>query len=181
MRVAITGVPGVGKTSVCRGLQGFAVVNFGDFMFEIAKETFNIKNRDEMRKKLSVSDYVRLQKIAGRRISEMENVVVDTHCSVELHGGYYPGLPSHLLKTMKLDALIVIEADVRDIVERRKKDAGIRQRSLDEEDVRRHQEMNRYYAAACSELSGVPVFFVKNRHGKLEETIEEVKKILNRL
>jgi len=183
MRVVITGVPGVGKTSVCKGLEkyGYRIVNFGDVMFEIAKEKHGIEHRDEMRKKLNVSEYEELQREAAEKIGKMRNIIVDTHCSINVRGGYYPGLPARILEGINPHAIIIVEADIREIAKRRKKDAGIREREVNEEMIREHQEINRYYAAAYSAISGAPVFFVKNREGKLEETVGEIREIIEGL
>jgi len=43
------------------------------------------------------------------------------------------------------------------------------------------QEINRYYAASYSAYMGIPVYFVTNEEGKVEQTVEQVKKILEGL
>ena len=91
--VVVTGVPGVGKSTVMGAAEeyGYKIVNFGTTMFEEAQKE-GVSDRDDMRK-LAVEEQQRLQKQAGEKISKMGNVVVDTHASILTPAGYMPGLP----------------------------------------------------------------------------------------
>ena len=98
--VVVTGVPGVGKSTVMGGASeaGYAIVNFGDIMFEVA-QTEGVPDRDQMRK-LPVAEQQRLQRVAGEKITSMGDVVVDTHASILTKHGYLPGLPEWTLRAM---------------------------------------------------------------------------------
>ncbi|MCG7854715.1 MAG: AAA family ATPase, partial [Methanoregulaceae archaeon] len=71
-RVIITGVPGVGKTTVVTGaLKGlesegvsYRILNFGTYMFDVAQKEGIVRDRDEMRK-LDKDIQKRLQKLAA--------------------------------------------------------------------------------------------------------------------
>ena len=71
-RVIITGVPGVGKTTVVNGALArlkeegitYESLNFGSFMFEVAQRDGIVKDRDEMRK-LDREGQKRLQQAGG--------------------------------------------------------------------------------------------------------------------
>ena len=91
--VIVTGVPGVGKSTVMAAAEeyGYKIVNFGTTMFEEAQKE-GVNDRDDMRK-LAIEDQQRLQKQAGEKISQMGDVVVDTHASILTPSGYMPGLP----------------------------------------------------------------------------------------
>ncbi|MBR9681331.1 MAG: adenylate kinase [Candidatus Altiarchaeota archaeon] len=176
MKIIVTGVPGVGKSSVVKGLveDGWRLIGFGTIMLEIAKEKHGINDRDEMRRKLKVSEYREVQIAAAKKIAEMDGkVLVDTHASIINSGWYYPGLPMNQLLSLKADGILVVEADPKELQLRRKKDAGIRKR---DEFPFEMQDINRYFVSAYSAISGAPVFFIKNREGKLEDSIEAVKK-----
>lgn len=181
MKIIVTGVPGVGKSSVVKGLvdEGWELIGFGSIMLEVAEEKYGIKDRDEMRRKLKVSEYRKVQIVAAKKIAKMEgNVLIDTHASIINRGWYYPGLPMDQLLSLKADGILVVEADLRELQLRREKDAGIRKRDDFPFEM---QEINRYYVSAYSAISGAPVFFIKNKEGKLDETIEAVKKACEHL
>ncbi|HDR53111.1 MAG TPA: adenylate kinase [archaeon] len=181
MKVIIIGVPGVGKTSVANGMAtaGWKLVVFGDLMLAEAKRKFGVADRDEMRSRINVTGYKRLQMAAARRIALMRGkVLVDTHGTILKEGWYYPGLPMKQLLAMKVDGLVVIEADEKDIKARRDRDKGKRKR---EGDILQHQQTNKEFAAAYAALAGIPVIYVANHEGKLAETIEAVKKACEHL
>ncbi len=112
MRWVVTGVPGVGKTSVMEGIareKGIRIVNFGTVMLEIAKSKGLVEDRDQIRK-LPVEVQRDIQQKAGQKIFEMGNALIDTHCTIKTPGGYYPGLPEWVLKTLKPNRIVLVEA-----------------------------------------------------------------------
>ncbi len=161
MKVVLVAVPGGGKTTIIneikRRMPEIKVVNYGDVMLEIAKEKFGVKDRDEMRKKIPLDEYRKLQLDAAKKISELEgDVVIDTHLSIKMQGGYYPGLPFDAAKAMMPDVIVVLEYNPLDVIERRKKDiqsvrAGREIES--EEEIETHQQINRLFAASVANLT----------------------------
>ena len=65
--VIVTGVPGVGKSTVMNAAKdfGYNIVNFGTTMFEEAQKE-GVSNRDDLRK-LPVDVQKRLQKTSWRK------------------------------------------------------------------------------------------------------------------
>mgnify|MGYP003312496508 FL=1 len=106
--VIVTGVPGVGKSTVMAAAEeyGYKIVNFGTTMFEEAQKE-GVADRDDMRK-LAVEDQQRLQKQAGEKISQMGDVVVDTHASILTPSGYMPGLPEWTARALKPDVIVLV-------------------------------------------------------------------------
>ncbi|BAB59495.1 adenylate kinase [Thermoplasma volcanium GSS1] len=180
MRSVITGVAGVGKTTVLDIVareSGIPVVNYGTLMFEVAKRRGLVENRDQIRK-LSRETQVDLQKLAGEEIGKMENAIVDTHMSIKTPFGYLPGLPEWVLRSINASVFVIIEADPAIIKRRRDNDPT---RARDDEGVdsiREHQEMNRYFAAAYSIFSGATVKIVKNEEGKPEQAADEIVRVI---
>jgi adenylate kinase len=140
MKIVLLAVPGGGKTTIMnfvkQKLPDVKIINYGDVMFEIAKQRFGIQHRDEMRKKIPVDEYRKIQEEAAEYIASLSgDVIIDTHASIRIMGGYYPGLP---------------EFDPKNIIERRKKDPE-RSRDVEtEEEIEMHQMANRYYAFAAA-------------------------------
>ncbi|MDI6858952.1 MAG: adenylate kinase [Methanocellales archaeon] len=184
--VIITGVPGVGKSTVVQLAleqikEKYEMTNFGDYMFDAAKEAGLVEHRDEMRTKVPLESYKMIQELAAEKISakakEM-NIIVDTHLSILKPQGYYPGLPHSVLKKLPLDLLVVVESSRKDIMARRRKDTDVRKR---EEPIMEQQRLNRMYAAACSVVTGVPVFVLKNEQGKAREAGDKLRMVLERI
>ena len=187
-RVIIGGIPGVGKTSIISSAvesirkngQNARVVVFGTEMFEEAKRSAGIKNRDELRK-LAVKDQRRLQDMTARRIAEMQDsiVIVDTHIFVRTgEGYYYPGLPLHLLEIIKPSSFIMIVADASEIVSRRKKDTTRIRDDISTEQVQYEIDTSKLMVATCSILTGAPFITVANNDKKMDEAASNVAKVL---
>jgi adenylate kinase len=187
-RVIIGGIPGVGKTSViCSAVKSLnkkgknaKVVVFGTEMFEEAKRTAGIKNRDELRK-LSVKDQSRLQDMTARRIAQMQDsiVIVDTHIFVRTgEGYYYPGLPMRLLEIIKPTNFVMIVADAAEIVDRRKKDKSRIRDDISTEQVQYEIDISKVMVATCSILTGAPFIIIANNDDKMDEAVLGLTKVL---
>jgi len=185
-RVVITGVPGVGKTTVIDGARekikeeniDYTCINFGTCMFEVACEQGKVKNRDEMRK-LEQAEQRELQKTAAQMIAKIEdNVIVDTHCTVSTPGGYLPGLPSWVLQELKPDVVVLVETDEDQILMRRMNDTSRERDAEGYMSIKEHQDYNRFMAASYSMLTGCTVKMVKNQDFLLERSIAEMMDIL---
>jgi len=89
MIAVVVGVPGVGKTSVISEAQKYIqipVINYGDVFLQVAKDLYNIEDRDEIRKKLTADQYRKLHEEASTRVKAMakEPVILDTHALIAL-------------------------------------------------------------------------------------------------
>ena len=174
--IIVMGLPGAGKTTVLNGIESdYAVVNYGDLMLEIEKEMFGIKDRDEMRK-LPIEQQVQAQKKVYERLSQMKGkVILDTHCSVSTPNGFFPGLPFEYLKMLKVEALVLITADVAEVAKRRLEDPT---RIRDVDDIALHDNMNKAFMAAYSAFTGAPAVVIYNRQDQLEAAVAQLQKVL---
>ena len=178
--VILAGVPGSGKTTVMGKVMEKKEVNFityGTVMLEIAGE-MGIRDRDEMRKR-PLDEQRQLQRMTAEKVGGMGDVVIDTHCTIKTPGGYLPGFPHDILKRINPELIILIEAEPEEIMARRKKDEGIRERDAEDADgIAEHQLMNRIAAMEYAVLTGATVKIVKNNDGMAEEAAEEIIKVL---
>lgn len=178
--IVVTGVPGVGKTTVMNAAAEATqrkIVVYGTEMFEVAQKKNLVKSRDEMRK-LPPEVQREVQKEAAKRIAKMGDVVVDTHCTVKTPKGLLPGLPAWVLEALKPSSIVLVEADAKEVWKRRQGDAT-RERDPDTaEDIALHQEMNRAAAMAYAALSGATVKIVQNRPKKVDEAVEQILPVM---
>ncbi|MGB9705392.1 MAG: adenylate kinase [Pyrobaculum sp.] len=155
MKIVVVALPGSGKTTIMnfvkQRLPDVKVVNYGDVMFEIAKQRFGVQHRDEMRKKIPVEEYRKIQEEAAEYIASLPgDVLIDTHASIKIGGGYYPGLPDRIISKLKPDVILLLEYDPKDILERRKKDPERFRDVESEEEVEMQQQANRLFAFAAA-------------------------------
>ena len=178
--IVVTGIPGVGKTTVMkRAAEGLDMefVTFGTVMIDIAKEMGLVKDRDEMRK-LTLEQQKELQIRSAEKVASMGNVILDTHCTVKTPKGYMPGLPEWVLKKLKPTAIVVVEADPDEIYNRRAKDTT-RNRDPDSiEQIAEHQQINRAAAMAYATLTGATVKIVYNHDDAIDEAVKQAEPVV---
>lgn len=185
-KVIITGVPGVGKTTVINealknlkteGVE-YQSINFGSFMFEVAKKDNIVRDRDQMRT-LDRAVQKRLQQRAAQAIAQVSgNVLIDTHASVKTPKGYLAGLPEWVLREIMPDIIVLVETDNDQILMRRLTDET---RSRDKEGSRsiaEHQEFNRSIAAAYAMMTGCTIKMITNADFLLDRSVSELADIL---
>jgi adenylate kinase len=178
--VIITGVPGVGKSTVIDAAQkakGYKVVVYGTEMLEVAKAMGLVKDRDEMRK-LEPSVQRDIQEEAARRIAELGDVIVDTHCTIKTPRGYLPGIPAWVAESLQPKQIILVEAPPKDIISRRNHDPTRHRDPDSEDDVAAHQAINRSAAVAIAALTGATVAVVVNKTGDVDGTRDQIVRIL---
>jgi len=186
--VIITGVAGVGKTSILNELQKLSerenvrlkVVNFGTVMKGLLDSAGKSLHRDEIRRE-NLAIQRRIQIEAAKEISKMRDggvLVIDTHMFIRTPSGTFPGLPEQVLNEFDPSLLILLEVEPEEIARRRRGDSDrVRDRQTIES-VRSDLEWNRRTAAACSVVAGVPVSIVRNEQDKQKEAAREIFEII---
>jgi adenylate kinase len=178
--IVVTGIPGVGKTTVMKkAAEGMDInfVTFGTIMIEIAQEMKLVKDRDEMRK-LTLEQQKKLQIKTAEKIAKMKNVILDTHCTVKTPKGYMPGLPEWVVKIINPTTIVLVEADPEEIYNRR---AGDKKRNRDRDtkaQINEHQMMNRAAAMAYAALTGATVKIVFNHDNEIDEAVKQAAPVL---
>jgi len=195
--IIVTGVPGVGKTTVIKELTGllerdgykFYVANFGDFMLKQALSKGLITSRDQIRR-LTHRMQVSLQQAAARDIASEARekltdggiLIVDTHAIVKTSTGVWPGLPEHVVKELNPDVIVVVEAPPEEIVRRQEEDKtrdrkDIQERGIEEiKDLMLHAKIA---AISSAVVSGASVLEVANERGKAREAAETILRIID--
>jgi len=191
MIIVVTGIPGVGKTTVLNELQNqankdgvkLAIVNFGTVMNELLKHYGGEMNRDHMRKQ-SVELQKRIQSEAARKIAGMAAdavLIVDTHMFIRTSTGYLAGLPIHVLSELKPNLLVLVEAPPKEIARRRASDETRSRESRPLSDVEFDISWSRATASSCAVLSGAPVKIVQNEKGKQGKAAEELLTVIKHM
>jgi len=185
-KVIITGVPGVGKTTVVNealkklreeGIE-YQSINFGTFMFDVAVKENIVKDRDQMRT-LDRAVQKKLQQSAGQAIARVTgNVLIDTHASVKTPKGYLAGLPEWVLKEIMPDIIVLVETDDDQILMRRMSDETRTRDKEGAKSIAEHQQFNRSIAAAYAMVTGCTIKIVTNADFLLERSGEDLAGVL---
>ena len=178
--IVVTGIPGVGKTTVMKNAaEGMDIkfVTFGTVMVEIAKEMGLVKDRDEMRK-LTLEQQKELQIKSAEKVASMGNVILDTHCTIKTPKGYMPGLPEWVIKKLNPTAIVIVEADPEEIYNRRANDPTRNRDPDSKEQIAEHQMINRAVAMAYAAMTGSTVKIVFNHDNAIDAAVKEVAPVL---
>lgn len=188
MRIIVAAVPGAGKTTILeyvkKKLPEAKVVNVGDLIFEVAKKKFKIKERDEMREKLSIEQERVLQEKVAEKISKMKGkiIVIDTHMCIKMPNGYFPGMSDKVASLVKPDAIVVLDFDPKDILERRKSDSKRKRDVETEESIEEHQNLTKQFAmnTAAKVEAAIEVINLRYKQPKpFEHAVKASEEIVN--
>jgi len=182
--VVVTGIPGVGKTTVLNELQDLAkqnkfnliVLNFGTIMNEIMRELGKDLHRDDMRQQ-SIETQRKVQELAASEITNRTGqgtVVIDTHMFVRTAVGIWAGLPQNVLEKLSPQLLVLIEADPEQIAGRRQSDSDRKREQSLAEEIAFDLEWSRATAAASAVATGAPVKVIRNEAGRQKQAAQEL-------
>jgi adenylate kinase len=187
--VIVTGIPGVGKTTVIntaveqvkeRSGEDVLVLNIGTEMFEVATKAGHVKDRDELRK-LPSSIQREVQREAGAMIAkkaEKGKTIVDTHTLIQTDNGFLIGLPEWVVTAINPKTVVLVEAESEKIASRRTGDETRTRDAQAVTDIQIHQEMCRAAAVSVGTITGATVRIIRNREGLVKEAASELAETL---
>lgn len=182
--MVVTGIPGVGKTTVLNELQDLAkqnrftltVLNFGTIMNEIMRELGKDLHRDDMREQ-SIETQRKAQELAASEITNRAGqgtVVIDTHMFVRTTVGMWAGLPQNVLERLSPRLLVLVEADPQQIAGRRRSDSDRKREQSLADEIAFDLEWSRATAAASAVATGTPVKVIRNDTGRQKQAAQEL-------
>lgn len=189
-RIAVTGVPGVGKTSVSQDPRiidaGLAVINYGNLMLLKGRQLGLVSNSSDL-KTLNLAARTKLQSEVIRTLDEESSglgLLIDGHLIVDTPSGFIPGIKWGYLPLLRLSGLTLLIADPTEVVSRRKKNPSkyeMMPRWDVEEHVRIHQDILFAASIQYSLHFHFPCSFIRNPDGKREAAVWEVMGVLRDL
>lgn len=172
--VVVTGVPGVGKTSLCRIVSddlGYNYINYGDLMLSIAGSR-GLASTDLQMFSLNIDMQYSIWKDAALKIKDMDRVLVDLHGVDQSSIGYIVSLPVEIIEP---DVIVLIESSKDNILQRRSKDS--KERIIDTaRSLKEHIDILRVTMTACSAIIGCNLKILKN--DDFHACLEDMKNIL---
>jgi len=172
--VSVVGVPGVGKTSLCRKLSkkiDYPHINYGDLMLDIAREWDLAETEDELFS-LPIETQYQIWRETALQIKKQRKALIDLHGLDQSPTGYILSLPIEIIKP---SLIILIESPPELILLRRKLDAKKRIRDTIKT-LTEHMEMLRISMMISSTMIGCTLSIIQNI--KFNETLNEIKRIL---
>jgi adenylate kinase len=182
--VVVTGIPGVGKTTVLNELQDVArqnkfelrVLNFGTVMNELMHDLGKDLHRDDMRAQ-NIEMQKKAQELAATEIANRSThgtTIVDTHMFVRTASGLWAGLPQNILTRLSPRLLVLVEADPEQIAARRKSDTDRKREQRLADDIAFDLQWSRATAASSAVSTGAPVKVIRNDAGRQRQAAQEL-------
>jgi adenylate kinase len=160
-RVAVVGVPGVGKTTLCKAINkklGYHYINYGELMLEIAIEK-DLAHTMEFMLQLKPELQFQIWESAAFSILNVKNLLIDLHGVDLTREGYLISLPFEIIPP---EIIIIIEASYDEIFQRRCKDV-VKNRVLEDyKSVKEHMSLLKYSMSSISTILGSNLMILKN-------------------
>lgn len=186
-RIMVTGVPGVGKSSVCRHLRMPPTINaldFGQLMYSEGRREGILTGRDDLHH-LGLNDRMMLQRKVVETVrsrSDDTTVVVDGHLLVDTDAGFVAGFPADQIEIVDLHAIAVLIADPKDVLTRREKRGDFTSRPVPNlVHVRVHQDLTLNAALFYALQHRVRIVVIPNDNDELGRTVTEFLKAIDDL
>ena len=181
----VTGIPGVGKTTVLNELSDLAhlnkfdlvVLNYGTIMNEIMRDLGRELHRDDMRAQ-TLEMQRKVQELAANelnnRATQHNVLVIDTHMFVRTPSGMWAGLPQNLLQKLNPQLFVLVETDAEQISNRRQSDSARRRDQSLSSEITFDLEWSRATAAASAVITGAPVKIIRNEPGNQRQAAKDL-------
>lgn len=186
-RIMITGVPGVGKTTVSQHRviadMGVTVRNYGNLMLSLGKQKGILSDFKDL-ETLTLDQRAELQTDAARKIAEDTTaiaVAIDGHLIVDTPSGFVPGLPLDCVSTLNLTSIVMLWSDPEDIVTRRSNHMNkysMLKRWSDEARIKTHQQIVFQVSLQYSLLSQASFEILDNLQDRVDKTVKEFSDFL---
>lgn len=181
----IVGLSGVGKGTVLEQAMNLSdkdynLINYGDRMVKTAKEEGLVGSRDEL-KNLPPEENKKIQRMAAESIiddAEKQDIIVETHATLQTPYGYIPGLPEWSVKAMNPEKIIMIDADSEEILERTQEDSTRDREHEKVEEITEYRQIAREMASTAAVLTGSYLTVIHNHDGMVEKSAERLVKVL---
>lgn len=173
---AVVGVPGVGKTSLCKNVAekiGCNYVNYGDMMLEISQKE-GLAQTDKEMFSLDMNIQYHIWKETAYEIAKMNNVLVDLHGLDQSPEGYLFSLPLEIICPTRI---VIVESSPENILFRRRNDSSKDRIKDDFKSLKQHMSMLRISIAISSVLLGSTFYLLQNNEINISKM--ELAKILS--
>lgn len=172
---AVVGVPGVGKTSLCRlaaQSSEYNYINYGELMLHIAKNEKTASTLEEMFK-LSLDLQHSIWRRAASVIKDQKDVLVDLHGLDRSYEGYLISLPLEILSP---EIIIIIESSYGNIIKRRTADPDKPRPIEYRAKITEQMELLRTSMAVCSAFLGS--YFTVLENNDFQASLNDLKTLL---
>jgi len=184
--ILVTGTAGAGKSTILsevskKHASKLRVINLGTEMLEIAKQKFNITDRDKIRLIDDKTTIAIRNDIMQKIINTKQDAIIDTHASIKQGRRYRPGFSIDELKKIRISAIIYIDATSEEVLERSLSDRS-RSRAYERlAEIDEWRSVNISIISTFAVYLNIPIYIIYNKEGRQEEAAGEVSSIIKEI
>lgn len=169
--VLMTGVPGVGKSTIARNIETrirpIVRIGFGELIFEVKQQQGTTENYEQLRatpdKSITINYVSRAEEILLNRVAKFRhttNILLDSHAVVNSYFGFRIVPEINDFERAKIDAIIVIHTPF-EIVEQRVIREPKGRNLISKQSFEKYQTMQDAVAIHFSLMSRCPMYVVE--------------------
>ena len=180
--ILVTGTAGAGKSTILAGLSEMnedklKVINLGTEMLKIAREKFNIIDRDKVRTLDDATTISIRNSIMQEIIESKEDAIIDTHASVKQGRRYRPGFSIAELQKIRISAIIYIDATSEEVLARSMRDSGRKREYESSAEIDEWRTVNLAIISSFAVSLNIPIYIIYNQEGKQSQAAAEIDRI----
>lgn len=161
----VCGQSGTGKSTVLSRVserRDVTVVNFGEAIFDLAKESGLVKERDDI-SVLGPETLAELQMQASEHVKHLQGkIIIDMHLTIRTRAGFVAGMPKKVMEMLSPHRIILLEEEPYEVLKRRMVGKEMKKADDSLADIQEHADIDRAAAVSIAIGVGAPVKIIKN-------------------
>ena len=183
--ILLVGTPGAGKSTLLETLskqkKPLRIITLGDEMLKVARERTGTKDREDLG--AASDEEIKIQReLAFKNIIEnKQDTIIDTHLTIKYGRRYGPGVTIDELKSIRIKAIVYVDATAKEIWARRHSDplkANRRNINDTEAEIDEQRSINLAILSSCAIYLSIPIYIIYNSDGKQASATSELDKIV---
>lgn len=181
----ITGIPGVGKSSIINGFvkenESFNILEYGNIIQEFIFKKYNINERNRIGDYATSKDVSDCDKMFLERICEetFRDLIIEAHGIVKLDFGYKYE-PFRGIKKASIDGIVMIEASPKRLIQYRLNHDDKKRKVENFREIELHQGLLRNEVMTYVSYLEIPGYFMLN-NSNLRSCIKNLNKIIREI
>jgi len=176
----VMGLAGAGKSTVLQKVleerKDITAINYGNLALDVALKSKYASDRDKINS-LPSTVHRKIQEEVVKQLKDSPKTILDTHAILKHDPGYIAGITPGLLKKVGIDGFVFIDASSEELLSRRSRDKTRTRAMLTKEEIDSDRLLCRMLICSWVSQTGAPFYFIHNKEGKLEESVNEMRKI----
>ena len=176
----VVGLAGAGKSTVLKKFleerNDISIVNYGNLALNVALSGKLAEDRDRINS-LPSTTHRKIQEEVVKQLNDSPRTILDTHAILKHDPGYIAGITPDLLKKVKIEGFVFIDASSEELLSRRSRDKTRTRSMPTKEQIDDDRFLCKTLICGWVSQTGAPFYFIHNKEGDLDSAVGEMRKI----